>query len=81
MTYFKSRQIVWKHQHDCTCEDCNFNFLEWSISLNRYFVIKPISHDFSSINKSLFETGLNFLVTLLLMKVRLKQSLTFLLRQ
>ena len=23
MTYFKSRQIVWKHQHDCTCDDCN----------------------------------------------------------
>ena len=24
MTYFLSRQIVWKHQRDCTCEDCNF---------------------------------------------------------
>ena len=26
MTYFKSRQIAWKHQHDCTCEDCNSYF-------------------------------------------------------
>ena len=22
-TYLKSRQIAWKHQYDCTCEDCN----------------------------------------------------------
>ena len=26
MTYFKSRQIAWKHQHDCTFEDCNSYF-------------------------------------------------------
>ena len=26
MTYFKRRQIVWKHQHDFTCEECNFYF-------------------------------------------------------
>ena len=26
ITYFKSRQIGWKHQHDSTCEDCNFYF-------------------------------------------------------
>ena len=29
MTYFKSKeQIVWKQQHDCTCEDCNSSFLK-----------------------------------------------------
>ena len=26
MTYFKSRQIAWEHQLDCTCEDCNSYF-------------------------------------------------------
>ena len=26
MTYFKSRQIAWKHQHNCTCENCNSYF-------------------------------------------------------
>ena len=26
MTYFKSRQIAWKHQHECTCDDCNSYF-------------------------------------------------------
>ena len=26
MTYCKSRQIDCKHQHDCTCEDCNLYF-------------------------------------------------------
>ena len=28
MTYFKSRLIAWKHQHDCTYDDCNFYFFE-----------------------------------------------------
>ena len=29
MTYFKSKeQIVWKHQYDCTSEDCNSYFFE-----------------------------------------------------
>ena len=51
-------------------------FLEWSINLNHYFVIKPISCDFSSINESLFETDFNQLsVTLLvLMKVLLTST-------
>ena len=27
MTYFKSKeQIVWKHRHNCSCEDCNSYF-------------------------------------------------------
>ena len=26
MTYVKSRQTAWKHQHHCTCEDCNSYF-------------------------------------------------------
>ena len=26
MTYFKSSQTVWKHQHDCTRDDCNSYF-------------------------------------------------------
>ena len=26
MTYFKSRQTTWKHQHHCTCEDSNSYF-------------------------------------------------------
>ena len=26
MTYFKSRQIACKHQHDGECEDCNSYF-------------------------------------------------------
>ena len=26
VTYFKSRQIAWKDQYDCICEDCNFYF-------------------------------------------------------
>ena len=28
MIYFKSRQIAWKHHHDCTCDDCNSDFFE-----------------------------------------------------
>ena len=80
MTYFKSRQIAWKHQRDYTCEYCNSYFLEWSITLNRYFILKPISRDLSSINESLFETEFNqfSVILLVLIKVRLKQSLTFL---
>ena len=42
-TYFKSRQMVWKHQH---LKIVIFTFLEWSICLNCCFVIKPISRDF-----------------------------------
>ena len=28
MIYFKSNQTAWKHQYDCTCDDCNSYFLE-----------------------------------------------------
>ena len=28
MTYFKSSQTAWKHQYDCTCDNCNSYFLK-----------------------------------------------------
>ena len=39
-TYFKSRQMVWKHQHYCTFEDCNFYFFGMEYLLELLFCYK-----------------------------------------
>ena len=55
MTYFKSRQPG-NTSMIVHVRIVILIFLEWSISLNCYFVIKPIFRDSSSINESPFET-------------------------